>query len=54
VEWTDELDLEARGWLTDCFPDHAEEIADASRPRIAATVDRHYDGRLEAFYAASA
>jgi hypothetical protein len=52
-EWTDELDAEARGWLTDCFPDHAEEIADAPRPRIAATVDKYYDGRLDAFIAAT-
>ena len=52
-EWTDELDLEARGWLTDCFPEHEDEIAGATRPQIAATVNRHYAGGLDAFVEAS-
>jgi hypothetical protein len=52
-EWTDAHDAEARSWLVDCFPEHEDEIVDAPRPAIAATVNKHYDGGLEAFYAAT-
>lgn len=49
LEWTDALDVKARGWLIDCFPEAAEEIAEAPRPTIAAAVHLHYDGGMAAF-----
>lgn len=40
---------EARNWLTDCFPDDADEIWDSSADLIEANIKRFYDGGIAQF-----
>lgn len=40
---------EARNWLTDCFPDDADEIWESSAELIESNIQRFYDGGIAQF-----
>ena len=45
----DQLIEDAREWLTECFEEQAEEIAEASAEIIRHNVERYYDGGWVSF-----